>query len=34
VKYQPQREFRIARVGRQYDPAFQDLGVEYYEYDA
>jgi hydroxymethylglutaryl-CoA synthase len=34
VKYQPHREFRISRVGSQYDPAFQDLGVEYYEYDA
>lgn len=34
VDYQPREEFYIARVGRQYDPAFQDLGVEYYEYVA
>lgn len=27
-------EFRIARVGKSYDPTFQDLGVEYYEYVA
>jgi hydroxymethylglutaryl-CoA synthase len=27
-------EFRIARVGKSYDPSFQDLGVEYYEYVA
>jgi hydroxymethylglutaryl-CoA synthase len=30
----PTNEFRIARVGKSYDPAFQDLGVEYYEYVA
>lgn len=24
--------FRIARVGERYEPTFQDLGVEYYEY--
>ncbi len=29
---EPSEEFVIARVGEQYDPAFQDLGVEYYEY--
>jgi hydroxymethylglutaryl-CoA synthase len=33
LDYQPREEFRIARVGIQYEPAFQDLGVEYYEYD-
>jgi hydroxymethylglutaryl-CoA synthase len=27
-------EFRIARIGKSYDPSFQDLGVEYYEYVA
>jgi len=32
--YEPRREFRIARVGDSYDPSFQDLGVEYYEYVA
>lgn len=32
--YSPRGEFRIARVGDQYEPAFQDLGVEYYDYDA
>jgi len=31
-QYAPRREFRIARVGTQYDAGFQDLGVEYYEY--
>ncbi len=34
LHYQPEREFRISRVGRQYEPAFQDLGVEYYDYVA
>ncbi len=33
VEYEPRGEFRIARIGSQYEPAFQDLGVEYYEYD-
>jgi hydroxymethylglutaryl-CoA synthase len=28
----PKDEFVIARVGQKYDPGFQDLGVEYYEY--
>lgn len=32
LAYTPRQEFRIARVGQSYDPAFQDLGVEYYEY--
>ncbi len=32
--YTPRSEFRIARVGQSYEPAFQDLGVEYYEYVA
>jgi len=31
VAYEP-REFMIARVGDTHEPAFQDLGVEYYEY--
>ena len=31
VAYEP-REFMIARVGETHEPAFQDLGVEYYEY--
>jgi hydroxymethylglutaryl-CoA synthase len=34
LAYTPRQEFRIARVGQSYDPAFQDLGVEYYEYVA
>ncbi len=34
LAYTPQDEFRIARVGKSYDPTFQDLGVEYYEYVA
>jgi hydroxymethylglutaryl-CoA synthase len=34
LNYEPQREFRISRVGRLYEPAFQDLGVEYYDYVA
>jgi hydroxymethylglutaryl-CoA synthase len=34
LRYTPQNEFRIARVGKSYDPSFQDLGVEYYEYVA
>jgi hydroxymethylglutaryl-CoA synthase len=29
---EPRRGFRIVRVGERYDPSFQDLGVEYYEY--
>ncbi len=32
LDYEPTEEFRIARVGTQYEPAFQDLGVEYYDY--
>lgn len=32
--YEPSREFRISRVGQSYEPAFQDLGVEYYDYVA
>jgi hydroxymethylglutaryl-CoA synthase len=32
--YEPSREFRISRVGKSYEPSFQDLGVEYYEYVA
>jgi hydroxymethylglutaryl-CoA synthase len=34
LSYAPRSEFRIARVGKSYDPTFQDLGVEYYEYVA
>ena len=30
----PRTEFRIARVGQSYETAFQDLGVDYYEYVA
>jgi hydroxymethylglutaryl-CoA synthase len=30
--YTPQDEFVISHVGECYDPAFQDLGVEYYKY--
>jgi len=32
LDYRPRREFTIARVGTTYQSAFQDLGVEYYEY--
>ena len=32
LDYAPQSEFVITHVGERYDPAFQDLGVEYYEY--
>jgi hydroxymethylglutaryl-CoA synthase len=32
IHYQPRDEFAIHRVGEKYDPGFQDLGVEYYEY--
>jgi hydroxymethylglutaryl-CoA synthase len=28
----PGGRFRIQRVGDRYEPAFQDLGIEYYEY--
>lgn len=34
LSYDPRREFRISRVGERYDAAFQDLGVEYYDYCA
>jgi hydroxymethylglutaryl-CoA synthase len=34
LAYVPQSEFRISRVGQSYEPSFQDLGVEYYEYVA
>jgi hydroxymethylglutaryl-CoA synthase len=30
--YRPSGEFAITHVGEKYDPAFQDLGVEYYKY--
>lgn len=32
LEYEPAGEFQIERVGKTYEPAFQDLGVEYYEY--
>jgi hydroxymethylglutaryl-CoA synthase len=32
LSYTPTGEFRIARVGKRNETAFQDLGVEYYEY--
>jgi hydroxymethylglutaryl-CoA synthase len=32
IEYEPQDEFAIFRVGHNYDPGFQDLGVEYYEF--
>jgi hydroxymethylglutaryl-CoA synthase len=32
ITYVPSGEFTIARIGTTYDPSFQDLGVEYYEY--
>ncbi|MEN9580311.1 MAG: hypothetical protein RJA70_3320 [Pseudomonadota bacterium] len=31
---EPRCEFKISRVGSSYEPAFQDLGVEYYDYVA
>jgi hydroxymethylglutaryl-CoA synthase len=34
LTYVPKREFCIARVGKRHETAFQDLGVEYYEYVA
>jgi hydroxymethylglutaryl-CoA synthase len=32
IQYEPTEEFVITHVGEKYDPAFQDLGVEYYKY--
>lgn len=32
LNYEPTEEFVITHVGECYDPAFQDLGVEYYKY--
>ena len=32
IDYRPKNEFAIHRVGKQYEPGFQDLGVEYYEF--
>ena len=32
LDYAPSDEFVISHVGDKYDPAFQDLGVEYYKY--
>src|SRR5262249_31490115 len=34
LHYVPEGEFVISRVGTAYESAFQDLGVEYYEYVA
>jgi hydroxymethylglutaryl-CoA synthase len=34
LSYQPRDEFIIARIGEVNEPAFQDLGIEYYEYVA
>lgn len=34
LNYEPRGEFKISRVGSSYEPAFQDLGVEYYDYVA
>ncbi len=32
VAYTPRGEFVISHIGERYDAAFQDLGVEYYQY--
>jgi hydroxymethylglutaryl-CoA synthase len=32
MEYSPRAEFVISRVGTAYEPTFQDLGVEYYDY--
>jgi hydroxymethylglutaryl-CoA synthase len=32
LRYDPRAEFVISHVGHRYDPAFQDLGIEYYKY--
>ena len=32
LQYAPRREFVISHVGKAYEPALQDLGVEYYQY--
>jgi hydroxymethylglutaryl-CoA synthase len=32
LTYDPRAEFVISHVGERYDPAFQDLGIEYYKY--
>jgi hydroxymethylglutaryl-CoA synthase len=32
LTYTPKDEFAIARVGKEYGPSFQDLGVEYYDF--
>ena len=32
LDYRPESEFVISRVGTSYESAFQDLGVEYYDY--
>jgi len=32
IVYAPRDRFVISRVGTAYEPSFQDLGVEYYEY--
>lgn len=32
LDYSPREKFVISRIGETHEPAFQDLGVEYYEY--
>jgi hydroxymethylglutaryl-CoA synthase len=32
LDFSPRHQFVISRVGETHEPAFQDLGVEYYEY--
>jgi len=32
IDYSPSNEFAIRGVGKKYEPGFQDLGVEYYEF--
>jgi len=32
IDYRPRNEFAIRGVGQKYEPGFQDLGVEYYEF--
>ena len=34
LEYRPSGEFAITHVGECYDPSFQDLGIEYYNYVA
>jgi hydroxymethylglutaryl-CoA synthase len=32
LAHTPRGEFVITHVGERYEPAFQDLGIEYYKY--